>query len=41
VSERHGQRNGVDVEAEPRTPVDVAVGVLVERDAEGREGRFR
>ncbi|MDM4766326.1 NUDIX domain-containing protein [Pelomonas sp. SE-A7] len=23
-----------------RTPVDVAVGVLVERDAEGREGRF-
>jgi 8-oxo-dGTP diphosphatase len=27
--------------AEPeRTPVDVAVGVLVERDAAGREGRF-
>jgi 8-oxo-dGTP diphosphatase len=25
---------------EERTPVDVAVGVLVERDAEGREGRF-
>lgn len=23
-----------------RTPVDVAVGVLIERDAEGREGRF-
>lgn len=23
-----------------RTPVDVAVGVLVERDAEGKEGRF-
>ena len=23
-----------------RTPVDVAVGVLVERDGEGREGRF-
>jgi 8-oxo-dGTP diphosphatase len=23
-----------------RTPVDVAVGVLVERDADGREGRF-
>lgn len=23
-----------------RTPVDVAVGVLVERDAQGREGRF-
>ena len=33
-------RNGVDVEAQPRTPVDVAVGVLVERDADGREGRF-
>ncbi len=26
--------------AEERTPVDVAVGVLVERDAAGREGRF-
>lgn len=27
--------------AEPvRTPVDVAVGVLIERDAAGREGRF-
>jgi 8-oxo-dGTP diphosphatase len=25
---------------EERTPVDVAVGVLVERDAAGREGRF-
>lgn len=25
---------------EERTPVDVAVGVLVERDAQGREGRF-
>ena len=23
-----------------RTPVDVAVGVLVERDGAGREGRF-
>ena len=23
-----------------RTPVDVAVGVLIERDAAGREGRF-
>lgn len=23
-----------------RTPVDVAVGVLIERDADGREGRF-
>jgi 8-oxo-dGTP diphosphatase len=23
-----------------RTPVDVAVGVLIERDAQGREGRF-
>jgi 8-oxo-dGTP diphosphatase len=40
VSEHNGVRNGVDVEAEPRTPVDVAVGVLVERDADGREGRF-
>ena len=40
MSEHKGARNGVDVEAEPRTPVDVAVGVLVERDAEGREGRF-
>lgn len=27
-------------EAAERVPVDVAVGVLVERDAEGREGRF-
>jgi 8-oxo-dGTP diphosphatase len=27
-------------ETEERTPVDVAVGVLVQRDAEGREGRF-
>ena len=26
--------------SEERVPVDVAVGVLVERDAEGREGRF-
>lgn len=26
--------------ATERTPVDVAVGVLVERDADGREGRF-
>jgi 8-oxo-dGTP diphosphatase len=26
--------------ASERTPVDVAVGVLVERDAAGREGRF-
>jgi len=26
--------------AEDRVPVDVAVGVLIERDAEGREGRF-
>lgn len=25
---------------EERTPVDVAVGVLVERDGQGREGRF-
>lgn len=25
---------------EDRVPVDVAVGVLVERDAQGREGRF-
>jgi mutator protein MutT len=25
---------------EERVPVDVAVGVLVERDAQGREGRF-
>ncbi len=24
----------------PRQPIDVAVGVLVERDAQGREGRF-
>jgi len=23
-----------------RTPIDVAVGVLIERDADGREGRF-
>lgn len=29
----------MSAEAE-RTPVDVAVGVLVERDAAGREGRF-
>ena len=28
------------VQSEPRRPVDVAVGVLVERDAGGREGRF-
>lgn len=27
-------------EAVERVPVDVAVGVLVERDADGREGRF-
>ena len=27
-------------EAAVRVPVDVAVGVLVERDADGREGRF-
>jgi 8-oxo-dGTP diphosphatase len=26
--------------AQERTPVDVAVGVLIERDAQGREGRF-
>ena len=26
--------------AQERVPVDVAVGVLVERDAQGREGRF-
>jgi 8-oxo-dGTP diphosphatase len=26
--------------SEERSPVDVAVGVLVERDAQGREGRF-
>lgn len=26
--------------AEERVPVDVAVGVLIERDATGREGRF-
>jgi 8-oxo-dGTP diphosphatase len=26
--------------APPREPVDVAVGVLIERDAAGREGRF-
>lgn len=26
--------------SEERVPVDVAVGVLVERDAQGREGRF-
>jgi 8-oxo-dGTP diphosphatase len=30
----------VSAGTEERTPVDVAVGVLVERDAEGREGRF-
>ena len=40
MSEHNGKLNGVDVEREPRTPVDVAVGVLVERDAHGREGRF-
>jgi 8-oxo-dGTP diphosphatase len=40
VSEHDGKFNGVDVEREPRTPVDVAVGVLVERDAQGKEGRF-
>ena len=40
MSEHNGKLNGVDVEREPRTPVDVAVGVLVERDAQGREGRF-
>jgi len=28
------------ITVEERTPVDVAVGVLVERDAAGREGRF-
>ena len=28
------------VEGAERTPVDVAVGVLIERDAQGREGRF-
>jgi len=27
-------------DATERTPVDVAVGVLIERDAQGREGRF-
>ena len=34
---------GVPAEAaalDSRTPVDVAVGVLIERDASGREGRF-
>lgn len=30
----------VRLEADQRTPVDVAVGVLIERDAQGREGRF-
>ena len=28
------------MEATDRTPVEVAVGVLIERDAEGRDGRF-
>jgi 8-oxo-dGTP diphosphatase len=28
------------MEATDRPPVDVAVGVLIERDAQGREGRF-
>ena len=28
------------MEATDRVPVDVAVGVLIERDAQGREGRF-
>jgi 8-oxo-dGTP diphosphatase len=28
------------MDATDRTPVDVAVGVLIERDAQGREGRF-
>lgn len=34
-----GQQPGV-AGAPPREPVDVAVGVLIERDAAGREGRF-
>jgi 8-oxo-dGTP diphosphatase len=29
-----------DAADDPRAPVDVAVGVLIERDAAGREGRF-
>jgi 8-oxo-dGTP diphosphatase len=29
-----------DAAGDPRVPVDVAVGVLIERDATGREGRF-
>jgi len=32
--------DAVSVTASERTPVDVAVGVLIERDALGREGRF-
>jgi 8-oxo-dGTP diphosphatase len=36
-----GERGPVEVEAqEPRRPVDVAVGVLIERSADGAEGRF-
>ena len=31
---------GVAARATERIPVDVAVGVLIERDAQGREGRF-
>jgi 8-oxo-dGTP diphosphatase len=34
-----GQQSGMAA-APPREPVDVAVGVLIERDAAGREGRF-
>jgi 8-oxo-dGTP diphosphatase len=39
--ESEESRHAVDVEGlESRLPVDVAVGVLIERDAQGREGRF-
>ena len=41
MSEAQTERKSYHVmDATDRTPVEVAVGVLIERDAQGREGRF-
>jgi len=41
MSERKSERKSYHVmDATDRTPVEVAVGVLIERDEQGREGRF-
>ena len=41
MAEHKSERKSYHVmDATDRTPVEVAVGVLIERDAQGREGRF-